>query len=43
VIDTSLSGVASVQYDCTVTLSPIAGIVPAGYVVQSGTYKEVSD
>ena len=42
VIDTSLSGVASVRYNCTATQSPIAGVVPAGFFVKPGTYKEVS-
>ena len=42
-IDTSLSGVASVQYNCAATLSPISGIVPSGYIVKAGTYTEVSD
>lgn len=43
VIDTSLSGVASVQYNCKATTDPIAPVVPAGFVVKSGSYKEVSD
>jgi hypothetical protein len=42
VIDTSLSGVASVHHNCTATRSPIAGVVPAGFFVKPGTYKEVS-
>src|SRR5262249_41964556 len=43
VIDTSLSGVASVQYNCLATTLPIAGVAPAGFIVKAGTYKEVSD
>ena len=43
VIDTSISGVASVQYNCSATQSPVSGIIPSGYIVKSGSYKEVSD
>jgi hypothetical protein len=44
VIDTSLSGVASLQYNCSATALPIAGVAPPrGFIVKAGTYKEVSD
>ncbi len=43
VIDTSLSGVASIRYNCSATTSPLAGVVPSGFFVRQGTYKEVSN
>src|SRR5262249_506236 len=43
VIDPSLSGVASVSYNCRAAYDPIASIKPGGYIVKTGTYKEVSD
>jgi hypothetical protein len=43
VIDTSLSGVAAVTYNCAATTGPISAIVPKGFVIKPGTYKEVSD
>jgi hypothetical protein len=43
VIDTSLSGAASLQYNCAATKDPIASVISPGFIVKAGTYKEVSD
>jgi hypothetical protein len=43
VIDTSLSGAASLQYNCGATTNPIVGVAPAGYIVKAGSYRETPD
>lgn len=43
VIDTSLSGNSSVAYNCAAVTSPVNGVIPLGFRIKAGTYKEVSD